>query len=267
MTSHKYWGGIHPWFHRTMMFKTVLLSQLFITDHIWKKDFCSERIIHVLELVLQGVMRGEIQSFFISGYNLLSVADHENKLRQCVVEEIRDAESDERLEMARTMEEAREIKQQIRFTELNTTELDEDAYKILIQIWSVFGSFLQAVTGHSSRRTKTCWPRSSTSEPGRRERNSSLSTRAFPNMKSSRFLFRQVAFEWLEDLADCYIEGDNSTLPNLHKAVSLEFSASGFFHDVADVTMKEGSDRGLDSLKQRLKEYLFMVPDNYLKCL
>ena len=78
------------------MFKTVLLSQLFITDHIWKKDFCSERIIHVLELVLQGVMRGEIQSFFISGYNLLSVADHENKLRQCVVEEIRDAESDER---------------------------------------------------------------------------------------------------------------------------------------------------------------------------
>jgi len=46
--------------------------------------------------------------------------------------------------------------------------------------------------------------------------------------------------------------------------VSSEFTASGFFKDVADVTVKEGSVKGLALLKQRLQLYLFMVPENYI---
>ncbi|KAJ7387781.1 hypothetical protein OS493_001124 [Desmophyllum pertusum] len=255
------------------MFKTVLLSQLFITDHTWQKDFCSQRIIHILELVLQGVMRGEIQSFFISRYNLLSVADHENKLRQCVVEQMLNRMNG--LAMTHTMEEARKIKQQIRVlemidvldyiissiisgknptavwnkmfvnignvpnsrktgwfwnqvTELNTTELDENAYKRLIQIWSlledVFKQLLATLRGELNMLAQKFYIRT-----WEKRKKFELEHLGLSEHEVEQIPFRQVAFEWLEDLADCYIKEDNSTLPNLHKAVSQEFSASGFF--------------------------------------
>ena len=86
----------------------------------------------------------------------------------------------------------------------------------------------------------------------------------------------EVLFEWLEDIVDFYFEEDNSALPNLHKAVSSELTTSSFFSDVAvvkkgsffsdvaEVTEKEGSDKGLGLLKQHLKQYIFMVPENYV---
>ena len=53
-------------------------------------------------------------------------------------------------------------------------------------------------------------------------------------------------------------------MPNIHKAISPEYKASGFLKDVADVTVKEGSDKGLAVLKQRLEPFLSLVPDNYI---
>ncbi|KAJ7386205.1 hypothetical protein OS493_010598 [Desmophyllum pertusum] len=273
------------------MLKTVLLSQLFITDHTWQKDFCSQRIIHILELVLQGVKRGEIQSFFISRYNLLSVSDHENKLRQCVVEEMLNRMNGS-LAMAHTMEEVREIRKQIRVlelidvldyiiqsiiagknltavwnkmfvnignvptgwfwhvTEFITTELNEDSYKKLAQIWSslehLFKQLPAILQGDLSMLVQTFYYRTSEKIKKFELKHQVLSVHEVEQIPF------QVAFEWLEGLVDY------STLPNLHKAVSLEFSPSGRFRDVVDVTMKEGSGRGLDLLKQRLK--LFMIP-------
>lgn len=75
---------------------------------------------------------------------------------------------------------------------------------------------------------------------------------------------RQIVIEWFDDLVICYTKEDNSSLPNIHKAISPEYKASGFLKDVADVTAKEGSDKGLALLKQRLEPFLSMVPDNYI---
>ena len=69
--------------------KTVLLSELFQTNRdLWEEEFKWQRIFQALELALQGVKTDKISSFFIARQNLLTGADHENKLRQCVLEDM-----------------------------------------------------------------------------------------------------------------------------------------------------------------------------------
>ena len=51
----------------------------------------------------------------------------------------------------------------------------------------------------------------------------------------------QYVFDWMDDFVDYYIEDDDSTLPNLHKAIRPEFTSPGFFWGVAEVATREGS--------------------------
>ena len=78
---------------------------------------------------------------------------------------------------------------------------------------------------------------------------------------------RQLASETLEDVAESFIEEENSSWADLHKAIPPEFTPTGFFRDVVDVTKKEGSVKGLSLFKQRLKDYLLLVPANYIMTL
>ena len=98
------------------VFKTVLLSQLFTNGHRWEKDRRTQTIIEHLDRVMQGVKAEKIQSCFLRRYNLLSPSDHENKLRQCVLEEMLRVMRG--MEMAFSREEARERKLQIRVLEM-----------------------------------------------------------------------------------------------------------------------------------------------------
>ncbi|KAL9962264.1 hypothetical protein ACROYT_G031349 [Oculina patagonica] len=302
--------GWDPSLVPSYMFKTVLLSQLIITDrHLWEKNYWSQRIIQVLELILQGVMREEILSFFIPKHNLLTVSDHENKLRLYVVEDMLSQING--LEFLYTPEEARERKQQIRVlemidlldyiisgllagknptaiwnkmfvnignvvnsrktgwfwnevTDLNTTELSENAYRKLVQIWRwmevAFKQLLTTLKGELNLLAHKFYLRTC-------EKKKKFELEHRPGLfkhNEQQISPRQVAFEWLEDMVDCYIKENNPTLPNLHKAVCREFSAPGLFHGIADVTVREGSSKGLALLKQRLEQYLLMVPDNFI---
>ena len=78
----------------------------------WDKDGRAQRTIQVLELALRGVQTEKIPNFFIPGQNLLTVADHENRLRQCVLEDMLNQMKG--LELAYTQKDARKMKQQIR---------------------------------------------------------------------------------------------------------------------------------------------------------
>ena len=71
---------------------------------------------------------------------------------------------------------------------------------------------------------------------------------------------REVLFEWLEEV-DFYFEEEKSASPNLRKAVPSELTKSSLFADVADVAVKEGSDKGRDVLKQHVRKYIFMARD------
>ena len=291
------------------LFKTILLSELSTADrYLWDNTLWSQRIIDVLELTLQGVKREKIPSFFIPRHNLLTVADHENKLRQCVLEDM--LNQIKSLELAYTPEDARERKQQIRMlqmtdlldsmisgllagknptavwnkmfvnldnvpqskntgwfwnqiTDLDSTELDENAYRRLIQIWSwvevFFKKLLATLEGELNLLAHKFYIRTCEKKSKFESKHKGLSEQDVEQISP-----RQVAFEWLEDLVNFYTRQDNSTLPNLHKAVSPEFTASGFFHGVVDVTVKEGSGKGLALLKQRLNQYLFMVPEDFI---
>jgi len=291
------------------IFKTVLFSELFITGRYrWEKDCRAQRIIQALELALEGVKTEKVQNFFIPRQNLLTVADHENKLRQCVLEDLLNQMKG--LELAYTPEGARKRKQQIRvlqmtdlidymisgiragknptavwnkmfvnvsnvpqsrkfgwfwnqLTDLNTSELDEDAYRRLKQIWNGLEAFfkmlLNTLEGELNMLARKFYIRTWEKKKKFESENKELSEENVEQISPC-----QVAFGWLEDLVDCYTEENNSTLPIIHKAVSSEFIASGFFKDVAGVTEKEGSHKGLAFLKQRLKWLLSLVPENYI---
>ena len=291
------------------VFKTVLLSQLFTNGHRWEKDRRTQTIIEHLDRVMQGVKAEKIQSCFLRRYNLLSPSDHENKLRQCVLEEMLRVMRG--MEMAFSREEARERKLQIRvlemvdvldymissllrgknpsvvwnkvfinignlpnprkggefmneLTDLNCTELSEKAYFKLIQIWSstqdFFRKLLIALKGelsllaHKFRILLF-----------KKKENFERQHRRLTENEVEKVSLHQFAFEFLEDdFVHCYVMGKNSILPNLHKAIRPEFKSLSFFQGVAEVATREGTTRGLAQLKQQLKQYLFMVPEEYL---
>ncbi|XP_078361222.1 uncharacterized protein LOC144645507 [Oculina patagonica] len=301
--------GLDPSLVPSYMFKTVLLSQLFATpDHFWEKDLRSQKIIQALELVLQGVTREAIQSFFIPRYNLLSEGDRENKLRHFIVGEM--LHQMKGLEMAYTAEDAKETKRQIRvleaidllefmissslggknptalwnkmfvnignvpgsskfgwfwnqFTDLNTTELDEEAYRRLVEMWSwvedAFKQLLATVKGELNLLAQKFYIRTC-----EKKKKFELEHKGLLNSKVEQIPLRQLAFELFEDLAECYVEEENSSWANLHKAIPPEFSPTGFFRDVEDVTTREGSDKGLALFKQRIEQYLLLIPENYI---
>lgn len=152
------------------------------------------------------------------------------------------------------------------FTDLNTTELDEDAYTRLIQIWSwvedCFKELLRTLQGQLNLLAQKFYIRTC-----EKKRKFELE-HAHQDLSAGRSLqqvpLRQVVVEMLEDLAECYIDEENSSWANLHKAIPPEFNTSGFFRDVTDVTGREGSEKGLDLFKQRMSQYLLMIPESYM---
>ena len=250
--------------------------------------------------------REEIPSFFIPRYNLLSVADYENRLRLCVVEVMLNRMKG--LEVAYTLEDAREMKKQIRvlemidlleymisstlggkdlsalwnkmfvnignvpgsrkfgwfwnqFCDLYSTELDEEAYVRLIQIWSwvedLFKQLIVTLHGELNLLAQKFYIRTC-----EKKKKSELQHKGVSERQIKQIPLREDMCKLLEDLADCYIEEENSSWANLHKAIPSGFTTSGFFQDVADITAREGSKKGLALLKQRIKQYLSMVPED-----
>ena len=99
------------------IFKTTLLSQLFITEKPrWEQQLRSQTLEGILEAILQGIVREEINSFFLSRYNLLTKGDHENKLRRCILEEMLNCLRG--LKMKYSPEDVKERKRQIRVLEM-----------------------------------------------------------------------------------------------------------------------------------------------------
>ena len=100
------------------IFKSVLLSRYFAAGAESKgKEYWL--VEDTLDVVLQGIMHGDIKNFFLSGYNLLSTTDHKNKLRQFIVENMLSLVVSKGLKMTpHTRGEVRETTRQIRVLEV-----------------------------------------------------------------------------------------------------------------------------------------------------
>ena len=294
------------------MLKTVLLSQLFQTNpNRWNEEVKWQRIFEALELALQGVKTEKISSFFIARQNLITEADHENKLRQCVLEDMLNQMTG--LKLAHTREDARERKQQIRvlqmtelvdyiisgllagknqptalwnkmfenignvpfgrgdgaefmsqLTDLNTTELNEDAYKWLIQTWNALEDFfkklLNTLEGELNMLAHKFYIRTCEKKKKFESENKEFSVKEVEQISPRRFVF-----EWFYERVHFYTEEENSTVPNIRKAVPRgEFTPSGLLQGIDDVTVKQGSDKGRALLKERLISLISLVPDDYI---
>ena len=149
------------------------------------------------------------------------------------------------------------------FADFSTLELDERAYKRLIQIWSwveiFFKRLLATLEGEVNFLAQKFYIRICEKKKKFESEHKGLSEQQVEQMSPGELLF-----EWLEDAVDFYFEVDNSALPNLHKTIPSELTKSSFFPDVADITVKEGSDKGRGLLKQHLRKYIFMAPENYI---
>ena len=290
------------------IFKTALLSQLFISEkHRWEKKLRSQTLEGTLEAILQGIVREEINSFFLSRYNLLTKDDHENKLRRCILEEM--LNSLRGLKMKYSREDVKERKRQIRLLEamdlmeyivssslkgkdltelwnkmfvnigsvpgsnkfgwfwnqlsdLNSTELDKHAYSRLIRMWSLIEDFfkqlLASLTGELHLLIYKFYMRTL-----EKKEKFELMHKCIPE-PVAQISLQEMACELFQDLAECYIDEENSDWSSLHKAVPPEYRSSSVFQDVRDVTVNVGSDEGLAVFKQRIKQYLALIPDSYL---
>ena len=302
--------GLDPSLVPSYFLKTVLMSQMFTAGHCWENESWSQQIDNALEVMLQGLAREEIRSFFIPGYNLLSKADHDNKLRQCIVQEMLNRLRG--FKMKHTQEDVAETKRQIRvlelidllvymvsstlggndptalwnkmfvnignvprsrkfgwfwsqFTDLDSIDLDENAYSMLIQIWSLVETFfkqlLASLQGELNLLAQKFYIRICDKKKKFEVKHKVTSEGAV------QITLHRLAYELFEDLAECYIDDENSSWANLHKAVPLGHRSSGVFKDVADMTVNAGSERGLALFKQRLEQYLAAMPQTYLMSL
>lgn len=143
------------------MFKTVLLSQLFTKDgHAWEKEFRSQTIIDVLELILQGIKQENLPNFFMPSSLLLSKA-HDNELRRCLLEDMLNEVKVSK--MAHSLMDVKEKKKQVKILQL--IELLEYMFSCLkkdknpTDVWKVMFANIDSVPGYptSSEKFDVSW--------------------------------------------------------------------------------------------------------------
>ena len=294
------------------LFKSVLLSQVSAAG-AESEDYWLGRIEDILNVVLRGIKHGDIQNFFLSGYNLLSTTDHKNKLRQFIVENMLSLVQD--LKMTHTREEVRETKRQIRLlevvnvleflvsetlgakdltalwnklfvniddvptdetyeegkfkvqiTDLDRLDLDEDVYVRLIQEWSaleyIFDQLIAALPEDLKNLARKFYIRTwDKRKKFEREHKGALANQI------KQITIHEAACQYIMEYSENYLDGKGSAAKcysNLLKAIPPGYTSPGFLQDVADITLKEGSERGRVVFRERLLKYMSSVPESVL---
>ena len=296
------------------IFKSVLLSRYFAAGEESKeKEYWLEQVENTLSAVLQGIMHGDIQNFFLSGYNLLSTIDHRNKLRQFIVENMLSLVRG--LKMTHTREEVRETKRQIRvleivdirdfllfegldgrdtaalwqklfvniydvpseesyevkfsnqITNLDRLDLDEDVYEKLVQEWSaleyIFDQLIAVLPEDLEILARKFYIR--TWEKRKKFEQEHKDNPAHPIQQLGN---HEVVCQHIVEYAENYFDGKGNTAANcysnLHKALPPDYRSLGLLRDIANITLQEGSDRGRAVFKDRVKQYMSLVPESVL---
>ena len=294
------------------LLKSILLSEVSAAG-AESEDYWLGRIEDILNVVLRGIKHGDIQNFFLSGYNLLSTTDHKNKLRQFIVENMLSLVQD--LKMTHTREEVRETKRQIRLlevvnvleflvsetlgakdltalwnklfvniddvptdetyeegkfkvqiTDLDRLDLDEDVYVRLIQEWSaleyIFDQLIAALPEDLKNLARKFYIRTwDKRKKFEREHKGALANQI------KQITIHEAACQYIMEYSENYLDGKGSAAKcysNLLKAIPPGYTSPGFLQDVADITLKDGSERGRVVFRERLLKYMSSVPESVL---
>ena len=294
------------------LLKSILLSEVSAAG-AESEDYWLGRIEDILNVVLRGIKHGDIQNFFLSGYNLLSTTDHKNKLRQFIVENMLSLVQD--LKMTHTREEVRETKRQIRLlevvnvleflvsetlgakdltalwnklfvniddvptdetyeegkfkvqiTDLDRLDLDEDVYVRFIQEWSaleyLFDQLIAALPEDLKNLARKFYIRTwDKRKKFEREHKGALANQI------KQITIHEAACQYIMEYSENYLDGKGSAAKcysNLLKAIPPGYTSPGFLQDVADITLKDGSERGRVVFRERLLKYMSSVPESVL---
>ena len=297
------------------IFKSVLLSQFF-AERVESKNYWLRRVEDTLNVVLQGIMLGDIHNFFLSGYNLLSTTDHKNKLRQFILENMLSLVKG--LKMTHTQKEVGETARQIRvlemidileflvsetlagrdmtplwnklfvniddvptdetyeegkfqgqITDLDRLDLDEDVYEKLVQEWSalefIFDQLIAVLPGDLKDLARKFYIRTwHKRKKFEREHKGVLANQI------KQMTIHETACQYIMEYSENYLDGKGSAAKcysNLLKAIPPGYKSPGFLQDVANITLKEGSERGRVVFKERLLQYMSLVPESVLMSL
>ena len=300
------------------VFKSVLLSRYFAAGAESKEqEYWLEQVEDTLDIVLRLIKHGDIQNFFLSGYNLLSTTDHKNKLRQIIVENMLSLVKS--LKMTHTREEVRETKRQIRvlesvdiidfllseglagrditaffnklfvniddvptgggdregvkfleqITDLDELDLDEDVYVNLIQNWAALEYLFDQLILFLPEEVKILARKFYIRTWHKREKfeREHKACRAYP---IKQITVRDAACEYIMSHFTDYIDEKGSSAgncySNLLKAIPPDFTSRGFIgNDIADITLKEGSERGRAMFVERIMKFMSLyVPESVL---
>ena len=298
------------------VFKSVLLSRYFAAGAESKEqEYWLEQVEDTLDIVLRLIKHGDIQNFFLSGYNLLSTNDHKNKLRQIIVENMLSLVKG--LKMTHTREEVRETNRQIRvlesvdildfllseglagrditaffnklfvniddvptgggdredvkfleqITDLDELDLDEDVYVNLIQKWAaleyLFDQLILFLPEEVKILARKFYIR--TWEKRKKFEREHKGCRAYP---VKQITVRDAACQYIVSQFTDYIDEKGSRTgncySNLRKAIPSRYTSPEFLQDVADITLEDGSERGRVVFKERLLQYMSLVPESVL---
>ena len=294
------------------IFKSVLLSQFFAAG-AESEDYWLGKVEDTLDVVLRGIMHGDIQNFFLSGYNLLSTTDHKNKLRQFIVENMMSLVKG--LKMTRTREDVRETSRQIRLlemvdvlefmvsetlggkdltafwnklfvniddvpteafyeesnftdqiTDMDRLDLDEDIYEKLVQEWSMVKDLFEQLIAVLPEDLKILARKFFIRTGHKRKKFEREHKGALAN-QIKQITIHEAACQYIMEYTENYLDGKGFTAKcysNLLKAIPPGYTSPGFLQDVADITLKEGSERGRVVFRERLLKYMSLVPESVL---
>ena len=164
-------------------------------------------------------------------------------------------------------EESYEAKFSNQITNLDRLDLDEDVYQKLVQEWSaleyIFDQLIAVLPEDLEILARKFYIRT-----WEKRKKFEQEHKGNPAHAIQQLAVHEVVCEHIVEYAENYIDGKGNTAANcysnLHKALPPDYRSLGFLRDIANITLQEGSDRGRAVFKDRVKQYMSLVPESVL---
>ena len=159
-----------------------------------------------------------------------------------------------------------EGKFKVQITDLDRLDLDEDVYVRLIQEWSaleyLFDQLIAALPEDLKNLARKFYIRTwDKRKKFERQHKGALANQI------KQITIHEAACQYIMEYSENYLDGKGSAAKcysNLLKAIPPGYTSPGFLQDVADITLKDGSERGRVVFRERLLKYMSSVPESVL---
>ena len=151
-------------------------------------------------------------------------------------------------------------------TDMDRLDLDEDIYEKLVQEWSMVKDLFEQLIAVLPEDLKILARKFFIRTGHKRKKFEQEHKGALAN-KIKQITNHEAACQYIMEYSENYLDGKGFTAKcysNLLKAIPPGYTSPGFLQDVADITLKDGSERGRVVFRERLLKYMSSVPESVL---